>query len=181
MPYRKFSELTLGGLGGLGGQDLEISNESQRRPDIEILTPSPPKVPKAPKVSAVGCQEFKSAPPKAAKAPKVYVVAPGLAQALRTLKARRPERIGDHRWRQAAEDGRAFLARWGDQAQALGWTADDLFGLHPVAPLARYDVMGLAWLIRGRAVVALTENSAVIEHPNASRTVYRRQPKPRGK
>jgi hypothetical protein len=61
------------------------------------------------------------------------------------------------------DDGRAFLARWGDQAHALGWTADDLFGLH------------LAWLLRGRPVVALTEDSAVIEHLNGSRIGYRRQ------
>jgi len=33
-------------------------------------------------------------------------------------------------WRQAVADGRCFLAAWGEQAEALGWTARELFGLH---------------------------------------------------
>jgi hypothetical protein len=63
--------------------------------------------------------------------------------ALRALDARCPERVHDHRrWRQAVTDGEAFLARWGEQALLLAWTVDDLYGLHPIAPLARYDHCG---------------------------------------
>jgi len=40
-----------------------------------------------------------------------------------------PDLVPAERWRQAVEDGRAFLARWGDQAEALGWSPSDLFGL----------------------------------------------------
>jgi hypothetical protein len=82
-----------------------------------------------------------------------------------TLQSRCPTHIPVARWQTAIEDGRRFLARWGEQAKALGWTARDLFGLHkpPEKPhpsysrLSRYDEAGLIWLLCGREVVALTE------------------------
>jgi hypothetical protein len=59
----------------------------------------------------------------------------------------------------------------GDQVEALGWTARDLFGLdkpaekpHPsYSRLSRYDKTGLIWLLQGRPVVALTEATAAIQ------------------
>src|SRR5262245_5179560 len=54
---------------------------------------------------------------------------------LSALEARCPDLVPVGRWQVAVEDGRRFLARWGEQAEALGWTARDLFGLHqPPAP-----------------------------------------------
>jgi hypothetical protein len=47
-----------------------------------------------------------------------------------TLRDRCPDRVEPHRWQQAVDDGGRFLAQWGEQAVALGWTARDLFGLH---------------------------------------------------
>ena len=72
------------------------------------------------------------------------------------------------------------------QAEALGWTAKDLFGLAPVPDkphpsyrrISRYDQTGLIWLLHGRPVVALTESTATIESPNGAITVYRRHNKP---
>ena len=99
--------------------------------------------------------------------------------ALRALDARRPDRVEDHcRWRQAVADAEIFLGRWGERALLLGWTVDDVFGLHPLAPLLRYDAMGLVWLLRGRSVVALTSESAAIENPSGAICVYRRYNKP---
>jgi hypothetical protein len=89
------------------------------------------------------------------------------------LEARCPDRVDSDRWRQAIEDGRRFLAEWGEQATALGWTAADLFDLHPTVPLARYDCMGLVWLLRGRRVVALTDTAATIKTDTGAVT-YRR-------
>lgn len=66
------------------------------------------------------------------------------------------------RWEQAKRDAAEFLADWGDQAAELGWTAEELFGLHPVAPLTRYDVMGLIWLLSGKEVSAIDERTAKI-------------------
>ena len=41
-----------------------------------------------------------------------------------------PECMNIDRWATAIADGEAFLAKWGRQAKAIGWTAHDLFGLH---------------------------------------------------
>jgi hypothetical protein len=74
---------------------------------------------------------------------------------------------------------------WGAQAGTVGWTARELFGLHPVterpAPtfrrLSRYDSTGLIWLLQGRPVIGLTENEAAIQSAGAVVT-YRKQRKP---
>ena len=110
-----------------------------------------------------------------------------LHRVLDVLDARCPAHVELDRWRQVVEDGRRFLATWGRQADALGWTARDLFGLHrpPENPhpsyrrLSRYDATGLIWLLEGREVIALTEDTAAIRWPSGgSITVYRRNNKP---
>jgi hypothetical protein len=90
------------------------------------------------------------------------------------------------RWQQAVEDGRRFLALWGEQAHALGWTARELFGLHTPPErsaasynrLSRYDETGLIWLLRDRPVVALTPTEAAIKHQSGNKTTYRKLNKP---
>jgi hypothetical protein len=102
------------------------------------------------------------------------------------LEARCPDLISAERWRAAVEDGRRFLIRWGEQAEALGWAARDLFGLHrpPASPhpsysrLSRYDETGLIWLLQGREVIALTDATAAIQSPTGDITIYRRHNKP---
>jgi hypothetical protein len=98
------------------------------------------------------------------------------------LAARSPEHVPADRWQQAVQDGRRFLAKWGEQAAALGWTPRDLFGLDQPHPsyrrLSRYDETGLIWLLQGRPVVALTAATAAIENPTGAITVYRRYDKP---
>jgi hypothetical protein len=97
-----------------------------------------------------------------------------------------PDLVPCDRWHCAVEDGRRFLARWGDQAEALGWTAKDLFGLHtpPAKPhpsysrVSRYNEAGLIWLLRGREVVALTEATAAIQGSTGAITIYRKHNKP---
>jgi DNA-binding transcriptional MerR regulator len=78
------------------------------------------------------------------------------ASALAVLRAERPAYVPEDRWRQAVADATAFISKWGAQAQAFGWTARELFGLHLVperpAPsyrrLSRYDETGLIWASR---------------------------------
>jgi hypothetical protein len=102
------------------------------------------------------------------------------------LQLRAPARVPKDRWRQCIEDGRAFLAKWGSQAEALGWTSEDLFGLHPPPAdphpsyrrLTRYDCTGLCWLLHGRPVGALTSDTAAIEGPSGSITVFRKNNRP---
>ena len=98
------------------------------------------------------------------------------------LEHRCPARIEPADWQEA---GRKFLARWGMQPEALGRTARELFGLHPVPerPAANYsrssrlDDTGLIWLLRGRPVIALTETTAAIRGATAMLT-YRKLNKP---
>jgi hypothetical protein len=109
-----------------------------------------------------------------------------LARVRTALEARCNDYVDEHRWQQAVADSQAFLAAWGEQARALGWTSQELFGLHtpPAKPhpsysrLSRYDETGLLWLLGGNPVVALTENTASIQHPSGSITCYRKLNKP---
>jgi hypothetical protein len=103
------------------------------------------------------------------------------------LQLQPPAYTPEDRWRMAIEDGRAFLHRWGELAERLGWSSADLFGLHtpPAKPhpsysrLSRYDATGLCWLLQGRRVTALTAHTAAIENPaTGSITVYRKYNKP---
>jgi hypothetical protein len=75
------------------------------------------------------------------------------------------------------EDARRFLAEWGGEAARLGWTAKDVFGLHPVAPKDRYDAMGLVPLLHGRKVVSIAPDRATIGTPSGGTlTYYRSRP-----
>jgi hypothetical protein len=107
------------------------------------------------------------------------------ASALAALRATCPVYVPEDRWRQAIADATSFISEWGGQAQAFGWTARELFGLHtpPARPaanysrLSRYDETGLIWLLQGRPVVALTETTAAIKSATAVVT-YRKSNKP---
>jgi hypothetical protein len=109
-----------------------------------------------------------------------------LHRTLERLQSRCPDFIPHDRWHEAIQDSRRFLAQWGAQAEALGWTARDLFGLAaiPARPhpsyrrLSRYDETGLIWLLCGRQVVALTQSTAVVESQTGMATLYRRHNKP---
>jgi hypothetical protein len=109
----------------------------------------------------------------------------GFDQAFDALERRCPDYVDRDRWKQAIADGRRFLVQWGERAAGLGWTARDLFGLADVPDgpvsnyqrLSRYDQTGLVWLLQARRVVALTENTAVIETPTGT-VSYRRHNKP---
>jgi hypothetical protein len=125
----------------------------------------------------VGCRVEIVELPQAARYKKVFGV----------LQLRPPALVDVARWRRCVKDGRRFLATWGSQAEAMGWTSADLFGLHTVpdkphpsySRLSRYDATGLIWLLQGRRVVALTADTAAIENPaTGSITTYRRFNKP---
>jgi hypothetical protein len=124
-------------------------------------------------------------PAKAAKVAKVAAPFP-FAEALDTLERCRPEYIEPERWHQCLIDAQRFLASWGDKALTLGWTGDELFGLHepPAKPhpsyhrLSRYDATGLLWCLEGRRVIALSADTAAIEGHSGNVTTYRKHRKP---
>jgi hypothetical protein len=128
--------------------------------------------------SPVGCAVSPPSPPF-----------PRFSRFSRTLSAlefRCPAHVPVARWQQCIEDGRTFLGTWGEQAEAMGWTARDLFGLfsvhehlHPsFSRLSRYDHTGLIWLLQGCPVIALTEATAAIQSPSGAVTIYRKHNKP---
>ncbi|HEY2532173.1 MAG TPA: hypothetical protein VGJ20_30310 [Xanthobacteraceae bacterium] len=92
-----------------------------------------------------------------------------------TLLAKPPEGVPNQRWIQAINDAENFLVTWGEQAVAFGWQAQELFGLDPITPLRRYDVMGLIWLLQGCPVVALTERTAAIKMPTGNELMFYRK------
>ena len=102
------------------------------------------------------------------------------------LQRKPPAHVPTDRWEQAVEDAKTFLRQWGSQAESLGWSSADLFGLHapPEHPrpsysrLSRLDATGLVWLLQGRSVVALTETTAAIQSATGNVTVYRKHNKP---
>jgi hypothetical protein len=126
----------------------------------------------------------KSPPPLAGRTPFGRINR--FCRTFSTLQSRCPAHIPVARWQQCVEDGRVFLSRWGEQAEVLGWTARDLFGLHkpPEQPhpgynrLSRYDETGLIWLLQGREVIAMTEVTAAIHNPTGNVTIYRKHNKP---
>lgn len=103
-------------------------------------------------------------------------------EALGSLQLNRPEFVDQERWQQCIADAKRFLETWGGQANALGWSPTDLFGLHqpPEHPhctyqrLSRFDHAGLLWLLRGRRVVALTEITAAIQISGGAPLIFRR-------
>jgi hypothetical protein len=78
------------------------------------------------------------------------------------------------RWAEMLSDVDAFLDRWGNVSRRLGWSALDLFGVHPAAPASRFDAMGLFLLIGGGEVIALTASSATIRRRSGAVLTYRR-------
>ena len=110
----------------------------------------------------------------------------GFCRTFEHLESRCPDLVPNDRWQQAIQDSRRFLAQWGGQAEALGWTARDVFGLAPAPDkphpsyrrLSRYGETGLVWLLQGRRVLTLTESTAALESPTGAVTTYRRHNKP---
>jgi hypothetical protein len=88
-----------------------------------------------------------------------------------------PVGYSDTEWSDMVAAMAVFADQYGAQAIQLGWTAEELFGLNPYAPAARYDGRGLASLLgKGDRIVMLTADAAVIERPSGSRTTFRRRP-----
>jgi hypothetical protein len=107
------------------------------------------------------------------------------ASALAALRAKCPAYVPEDCWRQAIVDATTFVTEWGAQAQVFGWTARELFGLHPVpeqpaahyARLARLDNTGLIWLLHGRPVTALTATDAAMRCHSGATLTYCKQNK----
>ncbi len=90
------------------------------------------------------------------------------------LAMARPASCPPERWKALREDSYAFLRDHAARAHDLRWTALDLFGVHPVKPWERLDVMGLVPLLQGRRITALSESRAEFRDHGGGELTYRR-------
>ena len=66
----------------------------------------------------------------------------------RLMRMPAPSGFTDERWRTGIAWCWRLAHEHGEALHLRGWTAAELFGLHPIAPATRYDAMGLAFLMR---------------------------------
>ena len=95
------------------------------------------------------------------------------ARAFADIQAHPPPDVPRERWHRFVVDAGRFLDQWGSDAERLGWNVADLFGLDPVKPMARYDNMGMVWMLKGETVIELTAKAARL---SGGLTFYRRLP-----
>lgn len=76
------------------------------------------------------------------------------------------------RWKIFVDDCGRFLDRWAGTADALGWTASELFGVGCRNPVGAVHLAGLLWLLRGADLIALTETVATIRLPSGAVQTY---------
>lgn len=85
-----------------------------------------------------------------------------------------PMAITADRWQQVRADAEKLVLHWGDTALGLGWEASDLFTV-PRGP-ERWGGNGLAVLLCGRRVVAMTAETATIPNRVGAPNRYMRYP-----
>ena len=78
-------------------------------------------------------------------------------------------------WRQLIDDAGLFLDRWAQEAIALGWSVEHVFGLDPAKPETGYEAMGLVAFIRGGTVQAIGECTASIQPRQGGLLLYIRR------
>ncbi|WP_157182285.1 hypothetical protein [Methylobacterium sp. WSM2598] len=74
-------------------------------------------------------------------------------------------------WPRAYDRAADFLERFGEEAEALGWTASLLFGVHPTRGVIRVDYCGALVLTVGGPAVSLTGTEIRFGH-----LAYRKKP-----
>jgi hypothetical protein len=90
-----------------------------------------------------------------------------------------PAGFTPQRWRRIVDAAGIFIDRWAAKAAECGWSATDVFGVHPIAPDKRFDAMGLVLLLDRAEVVDVDPDGAdLIARAGGVRTRYYRRPVP---
>lgn len=99
-----------------------------------------------------------AAPPPLAES---FGLSAALAADLRRLEEMpAPRVVGRGAWRPIVDDAlRIARDGWAANAMALGWSASDLFG---IGPRDDWEFSGLAVWLRGRPIVLLDEQCAIV-------------------
>jgi hypothetical protein len=86
-----------------------------------------------------------------------------------------PDTVPLQQWRTFVDDCGSFLDDgWAARADALGWSPYNLFGCDRRRPFARLDHQGLLWILKGRRLVELRGDAAVIETESGAQLTFRR-------
>lgn len=97
----------------------------------------------------------------------------------RLLAMPKPRRLADQVWRQLLDNTIIFIDRWARAAHGLGWDAIDIWGCHRHRPIERVDGAGVLWLLRGNAIVAMSETAASIRtQTGVVQNYYRKRRRP---
>ena len=85
-----------------------------------------------------------------------------------------PAGVDPAQWAAVVNSASRFLDQWGAKAAAHGWTAGELFGLDPNAPLNRRDRRGAAFFLAKVEVVAVTAEAITLRDGRNVLRLYRR-------
>lgn len=86
-----------------------------------------------------------------------------------------PADYSDAYWHRIIDGAMLFADKWASKARELGWTAEEVFGLHPTAACSRDDCKGFAWMLRdGAQVTDINERFADITTKNGTKQRYYR-------
>ena len=117
--------------------------------------------------------------PKPPDVPDVPGVPDEWTRGVRALAAMAcPARIETQRWAVYVATAGRLLRDHGPTLHAAGWTAVELFGLHPRAPSTFCPGWGLAWLLDATGTV-LDANEDVVgmcRQPGGARMGFRKRP-----
>ena len=92
------------------------------------------------------------------------------------LSSEPPRDFPPSRWGRLRADLVAFLeSPWRAEAERLGWSELDLYGVNADLPYARIDGLGLIPALNGCRIVELSGDAAVLETPSGVRQSFRRR------
>ena len=152
--------------------DKIAKNESQ--PEFGVNFVNSGNFDKASSGQDVSCQQRKAALIAAGvPASWAYVVPDIFAKST-------PELLSSERWARVVSDcemltsGQTLQSSWLSKLAAMGWQLGDVFGCHPTHPIERLDYAGIALLLNGTDVVAVTNQAMTIQlRPGVTQTIRR--------
>jgi len=86
-----------------------------------------------------------------------------------------PADISERDWQAMVDGAGRLLEQWGDKLASLGWTLEDIFGIHSLAPIARLDLAGLVRFLIRFELVDLTDEHAILMNARGARHIYWRR------
>jgi hypothetical protein len=86
----------------------------------------------------------------------------------------RPAGTGEEDWTALIDATGRLLDRWGAQLSAMGWSTEDVFGIHGEKPIKRFERAGLVRFLLRNEIAEITLDTATIVSATGARQIYRR-------